>query len=171
MTLKAQDYAAILDAADAPTLKHYGRKGMKWGIRRTPAQLARAGKSTANAPDPVRVKTEPGKKASASGGARYRNSEDAKLATARKQIAKESTTDALTTKQLKAVVERMELEQKYTKLNPPKVSLGKAFAKQVFENDKNKLAQTGDYKQTSTYKLGKTAVDITSIVVKQAKKK
>ena len=172
MAINPRDYLAILADADPKTLAHYGVKGMKWGVRRTPAQLARAsGGKKSGGPDLVRTKDNPGGRATAKGGSRYRNSEDAKTTAARKQIAKESTTDALTTKQLKAVVERMNLEQQYNKLNPPKVSAGKAFVKAVIENDKAKLAKTGDYKETSTYKLGKTAVDVISIGVKAAKKK
>lgn len=171
MTISIPELLGIVRDSDTSQLAHYGRKGMKWGVRRTPAQLARGKRSKKeDVSDPVRTKSTPGQRVQATGGKRYSPSEDAKAAAARRQIARESTTDALSTKQLKAVVDRMNLEQQYNKLNPPKVSAGKAFAKMVFESDKETLAKTGDYKKTSTYKLGKTAVDLTTIVIKTAKK-
>lgn len=156
-------------------LSHYGVKGMKWGVRRSRAALARArgGKKSGGSndgPEDVKVSTTPGERVKAKGGARQPASEDAVRTAAKKQKARASTTDSLSTKELKEIVERMNLERQYSKLNPPKKSLGKEFAQMVFENDKQKLAQTGDWKQTSTYKLGKTAIDVGGIVVKAAKK-
>ena len=39
-------------------LKHYGILGMKWGIRRTPAQLARARKPNKDHPDYTKAHTK-----------------------------------------------------------------------------------------------------------------
>ena len=157
-------------------LSHYGVKGMKWGVRRSRSALAKArkarkGGSRNDGPEDVKVSTTPGERVKAKGGSRQAPSEDAVRTAAKKQKARASTTDSLSTKELKEIVERMNLERQYNKLNPPKKSLGKEFAQMVFENDKQKLAQTGDWKQTSTYKLGKTAIDVGGIIVKAAKKK
>lgn len=95
-------------------LYHYGILGMKWGVRRTPAQLARArgSKSKQNNSSNEEKKT----KSSSS-------------STTKKSIS-EMSDDELNT-----AVRRLQLEQQYRKLNPEQVSAGKKFvdtiAKQV----------------------------------------
>jgi hypothetical protein len=66
------------------TLEHFGKKGMKWGVRRSP---------------------KPGA------------SEDAQRARAYKKTAKRSGSKALSTKELKDLVTRMNLEQQYSRLS------------------------------------------------------
>jgi hypothetical protein len=117
------------------------------------------------------VSVKPGQRVQARGGSRQPPTDDAIRVASAKQKARASTTDALSTKELQDVVNRMNLEQQYAKLNPPKQSLGKEFAKMVFENDKKKLAETGDWQKTSTYKLGKTALDVANFALEKNKKK
>lgn len=100
-----------VDVLVTQILEHHGIKGQKWGVRRK--------NPTPSGPSDVTTMSRPGKRVKASGGQRHNASEDA-IATARaKQIAKKSSTDALSTKELRAVVERMNLERQWSQLRPP----------------------------------------------------
>lgn len=100
-------------------LSHYGVPGMKWGRRKGEA-----------------VST--GKSAEGSGkGA----SEDATKATKLKTQAKKSGSDSLSNKELKDLVERMNLEQQYNKLNPSKQSAGKKFARELLLDTSKDVAK------------------------------
>lgn len=94
-------------------LEHFGVLGMKWG-RSKGAQA-------------VAVKATPGRRVSTKGGKRQEASEDAISTAVSKQKARKSTTDSLSTKELKSLVERMNLEQQYSKLSgqSAKVAAGK----------------------------------------------
>lgn len=90
-------------------LRHYGVKGMKWGVRKD--------KNTNTGPVPVTVtQTKPGKFAKSHGGQRQPMSEDAKNALVSRQKAKASTTDSLSNKELQQLVNRMNLERQYQDL-------------------------------------------------------
>jgi len=92
-------------------LSHHGIKGQKWGVRRK--------NPTPSGPSEVTTTAKPGRRVRTAGGQGHGASEDA-LATARtKQIAKKSSTDALSTRELEALVKRMNLEQQFNKLKPP----------------------------------------------------
>lgn len=84
-------------------LYHYGVLGMKWGVRRTPAQLARA-----------RGKTN------SSSSRKDTNNTNNK--TSIKKSLSEMSDD-----ELNKAVRRLQLEQQYRNLNPEKVSAGKKF--------------------------------------------
>jgi hypothetical protein len=73
------------------TIEHYGVKGMKWGVRRTDAQLS----------------TARGEK---------RPSADAKKAAAARAKAATKGTESLSNKQLKDLNQRLNLEQQYDRL-------------------------------------------------------
>lgn len=89
-------------------LAHYGIKGMKWGIRRTEAQLARArGKST--------TKTKA--------------TEEKKPVTPKKKSLSEMSDE-----ELRRTVDRMNLEARYRQLNPEKVSSGRRFVNKVMND-------------------------------------
>lgn len=88
-------------------LCHYGILGMKWGVRRTPAQLARA-----------RGKT----KSSSSDNDTDNNKDKTSSNTSTKKSISEMTDD-----ELRKTINRMQLEQQYRNLNPEKVSAGKKF--------------------------------------------
>lgn len=88
-------------------LAHYGVRGMKWGVRKK-------GGSVSSAPKPI--------------------SEDAKTAAAAREKAKKSGPESLTNQEMRAVVERMNLEQQYAKLNPRKLKLGEAIVQNLLDN-------------------------------------
>lgn len=79
-------------------LKHYGKKGMRWGVR--------SGKGTAA----VSV-TQKGKKLKSTGGAGRKPSSDAVRAQKIGQIRKKSGVHALSNEQLQAYQKRLNLEQ------------------------------------------------------------
>ena len=103
-------------------LMHYGVTGMKWGVRRTPAQLGR--KKTSSS------KSLFGKKKSKSKAKAKTKSESSKEETApKKKSVKEMSDD-----ELNAAIRRMQLEQTYASLSPQKVSTGKAVTKRILNN-------------------------------------
>jgi len=124
-------------------LEHYGIKGMKWGVHRkassqhedrtvegsTRTKLGFHKKPQLSGPSPIVLKTAPGAKIKTAGGQNHSPSEDAKRVAVFKQQAKASTTDSLSTKELRDLVDRMNLEQQYGRLNPQQESLGKKFVK------------------------------------------
>lgn len=108
-------------------LAHYGVKGMKWGVRRSRKQLDAA-------------------------------SEDATKAAAAKAVIKKNKgkTDPLSNKDLKALVERMNLEQNYSRLaaQSKKKSVGRKFAEKLVKDKKTQQQVTGGLK------MGKAAVEL-----------
>ena len=80
-------------------LQHHGIKGMKWGVRRTEAQLARAR------------------------GRKKNWSEDARTA----HDIKKKSVNKMSNSELKKVNERVRLEQEYSRLNPNTVQKGWKF--------------------------------------------
>lgn len=88
------------------TLVHYGILGMKWGVRRTKAQLARARGEQLQSSKGTSTK-ESGKVSSTAG--------------AKKKVADMSDDE------LRKAVNRMQLEKQYRELSPKQVSLGKKF--------------------------------------------
>lgn len=90
-------------------LQHYGVLGMKWGVRRTPAQLARARKSS--------KKSEP----------KPEPHEDYKKAHSKKSVREMSDAE------LKSRLNRLDMEQRYSKLSPTKVSTGKRMASNILK--------------------------------------
>ena len=90
-------------------LYHYGILGMKWGIRRTPEQLARA-----------RGKTK------SSSSTEDTDSKNTKINTSSNTSKKKSLSE-MSDDELKRTVTRLQLESTYKKLNPEKVSAGKKF--------------------------------------------
>lgn len=103
-------------------LEHYGIRGMRWGVRRTPAELA--------GPTPITINAKPGKKIVTTGGKNLPVSEDAKQAAVIKQKARASGAQSLSNDEMRILVTRMNLEQQYAKLNPKQVSFGEKFLKE-----------------------------------------
>lgn len=107
-------------------LEHYGVKGMHWGVR----------KDRDTSPVAVEViQKRPGTRVSAKGGRNLPASEDARQAAAARRVARSSTLDALSTKELQALVKRMQLEQQYsqiisTRADTP-VKKGRKFVKDL----------------------------------------
>ena len=86
-------------------LIHYGVLGMKWGVRRTPEQLARARR---------RSMTDESHK-------------DYKKAHTRKSV--KSMSDA----ELRNRLNRLQMERQYSRLSESSVNKGKEYAKKVFK--------------------------------------
>lgn len=85
-------------------LSHYGIKGMKWGVRRTPAQLDAA------------------------------SSQDSKKVRASRAKLKSEGSRALSNQELQEVVTRMNLEQQYRNLSskePSRLSRGQSTVRQI----------------------------------------
>lgn len=108
-------------------LEHYGVKGMRWGVRR---------KRDSSGPEPVKVQARPGKRVKAKGGKESPVAEDAIEAARLRQIAKRSTTDSLSNKELQALIGRMNLEEQYDRLAKSEVRLGRGhrMAKGILKN-------------------------------------
>lgn len=90
-------------------LEHYGIPGMKWGRHKPSYDKS--------------VKTFGGDRPHSNLSATPK-SIDAMKARNNQMRVKAAGTDALSTKELKALVERQNLEQQYSRLNPKPVSLG-----------------------------------------------
>ena len=95
---------------------------MKWGVRRTPAQLGRKKMSSS--------RFLLGKKKSKTKAKAKTKSESSKEETApKKKSVKEMSDD-----ELNAAINRMRLEQTYVSLSPQKVSMGKKIAKTILND-------------------------------------
>jgi 2'-5' RNA ligase len=113
-------------------LAHHGVKGMRWGVTKAERLSSE-----------VTVKTNPqrpGNKIKTVGGKHREIAEDAKKAAVSKQIAKKSTTDALSNKELQDLVTRMNLEQQYTRLqnSDPNSNRGSKFINKLLGKDGDK---------------------------------
>ena len=89
-------------------LAHYGVKGMKWGVRRR--------------------RDDGGGKSSAP---KHKVSDDAQAAKDFKTRAKSGGTDTLSNKELQHLVNRMNLEQQYSRLKKGNPNPGAKFAKEL----------------------------------------
>ena len=115
-----------VDSALELTLAHYGIKGMRWGVRRS--QTAR---KTVPDDEPVTlVRNQKTGGIDAKGGRGHAMSEDAKQAAALRQKAKASGSVALTNQEMKALIDRLNLETNYRKAianNAPPKTKGEKF--------------------------------------------
>jgi len=113
-----------MDRPDRPggsrSLTHYGIKGMKWGVRRSDAQLARA----QSAPKPTL-------------------SDDAKTAERLHNKVQTKGTGSLSNQEMRQFIERMNLERQYSQLmsSPP----GKSAADRGHDQVKKYLAYGQTY--------------------------
>ena len=111
---------------DNDELMHYGVPGMKWGVRRTPAQLGRK-KSSSSRFLLGKKKSKPKAKAETKVKTK---SEATKEETAPKKKSVKEMSD----EELNSAINRMRLEQTYTSLSPQKVSMGKKIAKTILND-------------------------------------
>jgi hypothetical protein len=135
-------------------LKHYGILGMKWGVRRTPAQLGRTMITTKRQLKADKVKLErlnSGKHISV-GVTKKRQAaydkrdkdilekrikyNEQKLANkaAKKEAKKKPSVKEMSDEELRKVVNRLQMERQYSQLvNDGSVSKGKEYAQKVFK--------------------------------------
>lgn len=104
-------------------LKHFGVKGMHWGVRRTPEERRAASnvvvkeKTARKGATPITVKSKAGRGVtSTKGGKKNVATEDAVKVRASRQKAKVSTTDSLSNDELKTVISRMQMEKQFRDL-------------------------------------------------------
>lgn len=120
-------------------LYHYGIKGMKWGVRRTAAQLGHVVKNKA------KNGYETAKRAYDTHKANKRAKEAAKMA---EQRAKITNPKKLTTEELNARIKRLQLEKTYKDLmkDTETAKRGKNFVMDVLESSgKNLFTQVTNH--------------------------
>ena len=100
-------------------LYHHGIKGMKWGVRRTPAQLGHKTSSNNRKSERAKAREEAKKKKAVA------------KAKAAEQNKKKSLRDMSDEEVVKAI-ERARLEQTYRQYHPEQVSAGKKFVSKIF---------------------------------------
>lgn len=100
-------------------LYHHGIKGMKWGVRRTPAQLGHKTSSKNRKSERAKAREEAKKKKAVA------------KAKAAEQNKKKSLRDMSDEEVVKAI-ERARLEQTYRQYHPEQVSAGKKFVSKIF---------------------------------------
>lgn len=106
-------------------LYHYGKKGMKWGVRRTPEQI----RTDANNKQIRKLAntSKLGKSTSDAFNTASNLADDAaRLAKPSKKVKAELS--KMSDKELREKINRMNMEQQYANLNPSKVSRGASHA-------------------------------------------
>lgn len=116
-------------------LYHHGVKGMKWGVRRTAAQLGHV------------VGTGYKKARNAAGNIKAKR-DSRKAEKIKKEREKITSSRKLTDDELKSRIQRLKLEQEYQNLvkDTSKVSKGEQFALGIMESvGKNLITQVGNH--------------------------
>lgn len=122
MTSFLSDVLTAIERAKSSDAVQYGRKGMKWGVTTRPDGST------------VSTAIATGKKVKTAGGKDAAPSEDAIKARVSRQVAKGSTTDALSNQELQALVTRMQLEANFRRLSTEDKTAGQKFVQRFFLN-------------------------------------
>lgn len=113
-------------------LAHYGVQGMHWGVR----------KNTESTPVTMKER-KAGKRLKPKGGKGHPATADATRHAIARQTARKSSTDALSDQELKALVNRMNMEQQYNRMRPDPGGMGKRFVGKL-------LGSVGSQQATNT---------------------
>jgi hypothetical protein len=139
-------------------LKHFGVKGMKWGVRR---------KATVGAQEVIVRDTR--KKLKTSGGSGHPASSDALRAKNLGQIGKKSGLKALSNKELQDYAQRLQLEQNVKRLNYNEMSRGKKFVATLTGKSANRLGDStvnaGAAALSSTYVRKRAAAGAAALAI------
>lgn len=120
-------------------LKHWGIKGMKWGVRRYQNKDGSL--------------TPAGKKRYSDGGT---SSSSTSKSSQTSQQPKKKTVSEMSDQELRDTVNRLRLEQDYAKLNPEKVSRGKKFVDNLLDETFSGVARgAGSASAIAVTSLGK----------------
>ncbi len=128
-------------------LYHHGVKGMKWGVRRTKAELGykTSPKKKKRSPNDESAFTKNMKKAgkaigtaASNANAKHKEKKEEKRrikdARDRNKKLKTKPISDMTDEELRQKIQRIQLENQYRSLNPKKVSAGEKFAKSVLND-------------------------------------
>lgn len=135
-------------------LEHFGIQGMRWGIRRSRKELDGGGSSEQGPPpfavrrkalftpraEVVKIKAVPGKGIQTSGGKHHPTTDEAQIAAVLRQRAKASGVRSLSNQDIQLLVNRMNLEQSYAKMNPAKKNLGQKALEEVMYGSTPQMA-------------------------------
>lgn len=117
-------------------LKHYGVKGMRWGVRKRSSQGGPSGPAEPAAPRNRKTGNLDLKKTK--GGQGFDASDDAIRTARSKQIAKKSGVQALSTKELQDLVKRMQLEGQFKEIlakNPTALQVGQKMVGDILKKE------------------------------------
>ena len=125
-------------------LYHYGVKGMKWGVRRTPSQLGHTtGTKKKKSGSSVLSKAK-----TAISNRREASKQKKAEASARKSQKKKRLSE-MSDDELQAQIKRLELEKRYRDLTPKQTHRGRDFVTGILENSARNIAT-----QATTYAMG-----------------
>lgn len=132
---------------ESDELCHHGIKGMKWGVRRTRAQLGYTTGSKKKSDSSTSLKSAISKR-----GKSKKSKKTSAKKTQSTQTKKKSVSE-MTDAELQAKISRLEMEKRYKdllKYNQPQTSKGRKFVMSVLETSGRNIAT-----QATTYMMGR----------------